>query len=56
MATIVRVTDDATREDLAEAIGHLRAKAVRYSLHDPRRLEIDEEVDLLVADLLAAPE
>lgn len=53
---IVKVTDDATRADLAEAIAHLRAKAQRYSRHDPRRTELDDEIDLLVAEWLVAPE
>lgn len=53
--TTVRITDEATRPELAEAIAALRARAVRYSRHDPRRAEIDDEVDLLVGEWLAAP-
>lgn len=48
------ITDDATRAEIAEAIAHLRAKAQRLSRHDPRRAEIDDEVDLLVDEYLAA--
>ena len=50
----IRITDEATRGELEGAIAALRAKAVRYSLHDRRRTDIDDEVDVLVADWLEA--
>ena len=50
----IRVTDDATREQLTVAISALRAKAERLSRHDPRRAEIDDAVDVLVDRWLAA--
>lgn len=50
------ITDQATRAEIAEAIAALRAKAVRYSLHDRRRVEIDDEVDLLVSEWMDAGE
>ena len=53
-AQIIRVTDDATRDQIAAAIGALRAKAVRLSVKDPKRWAIDDEVDELVSDWLAA--
>lgn len=43
----VRVTDDSTPEDIAEAIGFLRAKRAVCCLSD-MRAEIDEDVDELV--------
>lgn len=43
----VRVTDDSTRDDIAEAIGFLRAKRAACCLSDLRE-EIDEDVDELV--------
>lgn len=51
---IHRVTDEATRAEIEEAIAELRRRAQRLSRHDPRRGEIDEEVDLLVDDWLEA--
>ena len=53
-AMIHRVTDHATRAELAEAIAVLRTRAVRYSVKDPRRTEIDVEVDRLVDRWLRA--
>ena len=50
----IRITDDATREQLTVAIGALKAKAERLSRHDPRRGEIDDKVDALVTRWLAA--
>ena len=50
------ITDHATRAEIAEAITVLRARAKRLSVHDPRRWEIDDEVDELVSDFLAADE
>ena len=44
----VRVTDDSTPDDIAEAIGFLRAKRAACCLSDMRD-EIDEDVDELVA-------
>lgn len=53
--TSVRVTDDSTRDEIAEAIAHLRARAKRMPAHwAERRQEIADEVDLLVAEWLAA--
>lgn len=52
--TAIRVTDTATRAELEVAIAALRRKAERLSRHDPRRDEIDAEVDLLVEDWLRA--
>ena len=52
----VRITDDATRTEIAEAIGYLRARARRMPEHwVDRRQEIADEVDQLVQDYLAAP-
>lgn len=51
---IHRVTDEATRPELEEAIAELRRRAQRLSRHDPRRREIDEEVDALVDDWIQA--
>lgn len=51
---IVRVTDQADQATIAAAIVVLRAKAERLSRHDPKRDEIDSEVDQLVDDWLAA--
>lgn len=50
------INDHATRAEIAEAIAALRAKAVRYSLHDRRRVDIDDEVDLLVSEWMDAGE
>ncbi len=50
---MIRVTDTADRATIAAAIVVLRAKAERLSRHDPRRDEIDAEVDVLVDEWLA---
>lgn len=47
MATILRVTDDSTRADLEEAIGHLRARQQRVEL-DATKAEIQAEIDALL--------
>ena len=52
--TAIVITDQATRAEIAVAIAALRTKATRYSLHDRRRVEIDDEVDLLVEDWMSA--
>ena len=48
----------ATRDEIAEAIAFLRAKAQRLSRHDPRRDprrdQIDAEVDDLLDDWMAS--
>ena len=54
LAEILTLTDHTTRGELEVAIAALRAKAVRYSLHDRRRADIDDEVDLLVTEWLAS--
>lgn len=51
---VLRVTDQATRAEIAEAIAELRRRAQRLSRHDPRRDELDAECDLLVDDWLEA--
>jgi hypothetical protein len=43
----VRITDDSTREDIAEAIGFLRAKRAVCCLSD-MQAELDADVDELV--------
>lgn len=50
---ILRVSEKADRATIAAAIVVLRAKAERLSRHDPRRDEIDGEVDQLVDEWLA---
>jgi len=52
--TALRITDQSTRAEIETGIARLRAKAQRYSLHDPRRLACDEEVDQLVAQWIEA--
>lgn len=47
-------TTPATRDEIAEAIAFLRAKAQRLSRHDPRRDQIDAEVDDLLDDWMAS--
>lgn len=51
---IVRISDTSSREQIAEAISALRAKAKRYSASDPKRQAIDDECDQLVTEWLAA--
>lgn len=46
-ATVV-ITDASPRCDIEAAIAGLRAKALRWSRVDPRRDEVDAEVDELV--------
>ena len=48
------MTTTATRDEIAQAIAFLRTKAQRLSRHDPRRDQLDAEVDELVAKWLAA--
>ena len=48
------MTTTATRDEIAQAIAFLRGKAQRLSRHDPRRDQLDAEVDELVAKWLAA--
>ena len=56
-AMIHRVTDHGmTRQEIADAIAALRARAVRHSVKDPRRTEIDVEVDRLVDRWVRASE
>lgn len=50
----VKVTDDSTRDDIAEAIGFLRAKRAACCLAD-MQAEIDADVDELVDLWKAAP-
>lgn len=58
----LRVTDDATREDIAEAIGNLRAKQKACSLAEIREdisADIDELLEMLgtaKAGRLSGPE
>ena len=52
--TALRITDHSTRAQIADAIAALRAKAVRYSVRDPKRAAIDAEVDGLVDQWLEA--
>lgn len=47
-------TDRATRAEIAEVIADCRARAKRYSIHDARRVALDDECDLLVDDWIAA--
>ena len=47
-------TEHPTRDELAATIADLRARAKRYSLTDDRRKAIDDEVDALVEDWIAA--
>lgn len=44
----------STRAEIEQAIAALRTKAKRYSREDPRRDEIDVEVDRLVEEWIAA--
>ena len=52
--TVINVTDTATRAELVTAIEALRAKAVRLSRRDPKRDDIDAEVDILVDQWLVS--
>lgn len=53
---IIRVTDDADRATLAEAIRALRLKATRMPAHwVERRQQVADEVDELVARVVAMP-
>lgn len=47
------ISDTSSVEDIKAAIVALRAKAVRYSLTDPKRAAIDVEVERLVDRVLA---
>lgn len=51
---VLVITDTSSKADIEQAITALRAKAKRYSRKDPRRDEIDAEVDRLVDEWLAA--
>jgi hypothetical protein len=53
--TIVRVTDEATREQIATAIAALKTKHDRLPAHfEAKRAEIMDEIDALVDEWLAA--
>lgn len=45
--TVIRVTDDSTREEFAEAIGHLRHKQLGAVIPSTRA-EIGVEIDALL--------
>lgn len=45
--SVLRITDDATQADIAEAIGHLRDKQRRAEL-DTTRAEVQTEIDALL--------
>ena len=51
---VLVVSDHSSRADIEQAIAALRTKAKRYSRKDPRRDEIDVEVDRLVEGWIAA--
>lgn len=50
---VLVVGSHSTRAEIEQAIAALRAKAKRYSRKDPRRDEIDGEVDRLVEEWIA---
>lgn len=52
--TVIRVTDDATRADLAEAIGHLRARQLGAVIPSTAA-EIGVEIDALLEAWAKAP-
>jgi hypothetical protein len=45
--TLLRITDDSTREEIAEAIGHLRARQ-RQAVIPSTAAEIGAEIDELI--------
>lgn len=51
---VLVVSDHSSQADIEQAIAALRTKAKRYSRKDPRRDEIDAEVDRLVENWIAA--
>ena len=53
MPDLIRIGDNPSALDIERAISALRHKACRLSRHDPRRTEIDVEVDALVELRLA---
>jgi hypothetical protein len=52
--TALRVGDHSTRVEIEAAIAVLRVKAQRWSRVDPRRTEVDAEVDALVEQWMVA--
>lgn len=51
---VLVVGSHSSRAEIEQAIEVLRAKAKRYSRKDPRRDEIDAEVDRLVENWITA--
>lgn len=51
---LLRITDDSTRAEIEEAIGHLRAKQRRAAL-ETTRAEVQTEIDALLEAWKAAP-
>jgi len=51
--SVLRISDTSPAVDIEAAIVALRAKAVRWSRADPRRAEVDAQVDELVVQRLA---
>ena len=45
--TLLRITDDSTREEIAEAIGHLRARQI-CAVIPSTAAEIGAEIDALI--------
>jgi hypothetical protein len=54
MATLLRITDDSTRPELEEAIGHLRDKQQRAVL-ETTRAELQVSIDALLDRWAKAP-
>ncbi len=54
MSDTIVVTDATTRAEIEALIADCRKRAVRYSINDRRRLRLDEQVDCLVEDWIAA--
>lgn len=55
MATILRVTDDATRAEIADAIAELKRRHDRLPRHfEAKRQELMDEIEALVDDWLRA--
>lgn len=56
MTDILRITDEATREEIAEVIAVLKAKHDRLPAHfEGKRAEIMDEIHVLVDEWLLAP-
>lgn len=56
MTDILRITDEATREEIAEALMHLNASAKRIPRHfTERKAAVHARIDALLDEWLMAP-